>query len=173
MFAGGDRTIFVQRCAHDVILLYYAMAVPQDWPRCASFELSDADAVMTAVRETYRDWSPEVLDMLTQVQDRFQLWPTSTMPPDHRWDTQSGLSMLGDASHVMPPFTGKGVNLALLDALDLADALVADPTRDVADAVAGFERAMQARTAEEIRACLRVGRSAYGVDLGFDLGDAA
>ena len=47
------------------------------------------------------------------------------MPPDYRWDTQPGLTMLGDASHVMPPYTGKGVNLAMLDALELADALSA------------------------------------------------
>lgn len=170
MFAGGHKTIFVQRCARDVILLYYSMTVPEGWPRNAGLDLANADAVMAAVREAYRDWSPEVVDMLTQVQDRFQPWPTSAMPPDYRWDSQPGLTMLGDAAHVMPPFTGKGVNLALLDALELADALVAEPARYVADAVAVFERGIQTRTAREIRACLQVGRSAYGIDLGFDLG---
>ena len=73
----------------------------------------------------------------------------------------------------MPPFTGKGVNMALLDALDLFEALTADPHRDVAAAVAGFERTMQARMAQEIRACLQVGSFAYGIDLGFDLEMAA
>ncbi|WP_210028675.1 NAD(P)/FAD-dependent oxidoreductase [Methylobacterium sp. PvR107] len=173
MFAGANKTIFVQRCARDVILLYYSLAVPEGWPKCAGFDLSDTGAVMAAVRETFRDWSPRILGMLTDVQDRFQVWPTSVMPPDYRWDSKPGLTMLGDASHVMPPFTGKGVNLALLDALDLADALVANPGRAVADAIAGFERDMQARTSQEIRACLQVGRSAYGIDLGFDLGKPA
>lgn len=173
MFAGGNKTIFVQRCAHDVILLYYSMAVPQGWPQTAGFDLSDTAAVLGAVRETYRDWSPEVLGMLTQVQDRFQLWPTSVMPPDYRWETQPGLTMLGDASHVMPPFTGKGVNLALLDALDLSSALTDNPDADVTDVIARFERMMQSRTAQEIRACMQVGRNAYGIDLGFDLEDAA
>ena len=173
MFAGGDKTIFVQRCARDVILLYYSMRVPQDWPRCAGFAASDADAVMAAVRESFSDWPPGILDMLTAVEDRFHLWPTSVLPPDHRWNPRPGLTMLGDASHVMPPFMGKGVNLALLDALDLADALVDEPTRDVTDAVADYERVMQARTAKEIRACLQIGRFAYGIDLGFDLGGAA
>lgn len=173
MFAGDDKTIFVQRCAHDVILLYYSMAVPQGWPQTAGFDLSDTDAVLEAVREAYRDWSPEVLDMLTQVQDRFQLWPTSVMPPDYRWETQPGLTMLGDASHVMPPFTGKGVNLALLDALDLSSALTDNPDAALTDVIARFERVMQSRTAQEIRACMQVGRNAYGIDLGFDLEDAA
>lgn len=168
MFAGGDKTIFVQRCAHDLILLYYSMAVPQGWPASAGFNLDDAASVMASVRETYRDWSPEVLEMLTQVQDNFQLWPTSVMPPDYGWQTTPGLTMLGDASHVMPPFTGKGVNLALLDALELAEALTDDPDRDVTDAIVGFEGRMQTRTSAEIRACLEVGRYAYGIDLGFD-----
>ena len=173
MFSGGHKTIFVQRCAQDVILRYYSMAVPEGWPQDVGFDLSDAGAVMSAVREAYRDWSPEVLAMLTDVQDRFQLWPTAVMPPDYRWTNQAGLTMLGDASHVMPPFTGKGVNLALLDALDLSQALTADPERDVTAAVAGFERTMQARTGQEIRTCLQVGRFAYGIDLGFDLETAA
>ena len=168
MFAGGGKTIFVQRCARDLILVYYSMAVPQGWPRCAGFDLADASAVMGAVRTSYADWSPEVLEMLTQVQDSFQLWPTSVMPPEYMWQTTPGLTMLGDASHVMPPFTGKGVNLALLDALELAEALVDDPESDVADAVAGFERRMQKRTSDEIRACLAVGKHAYGIDMGFD-----
>ncbi len=168
MFAGGSRTIFVQRCARDVILLYYSMTVSEGWPRDVGFEPSDADAVISAVRDAYRDWSPEVMGMLTDVQDRFQLWPTSVMPPDHRWASQTGLTMLGDASHAMPPFTGKGVNLALLDTLDLFEALTADPDRDVRAAVAAFERTMQTRTSHEIRACLQVGRFTYGIDLGFD-----
>lgn len=168
MFVGGDKTIFVQRCANDLILLYYSMAVPQGWPQSAGFDLGTTAAVMAAVRETYSDWSPEVLGMLTQVQDNFQLWPTSVMPPDCSWQSKPGLTMLGDASHVMPPFTGKGVNLALLDALELTEALTNDPHRDVNASIAEFERRMQDRTSVEIRACLDVGKYAYGIDLGFD-----
>lgn len=77
--------------------------------------------------------------------------------------------MLGHALPVMPPFIGKGVNLALLDALDLLEALDGDPARDLDNAVAGFEQTMQHRTSREIRSCLQVGHYAYGIDLGFDL----
>ena len=167
MFAGAEKTIFVQRCNHDLILLYYSMAVGEDWPKTAGFALDDKKAVMAAVGDAYRDWSPSVMAMLTQVQDTFQLWPTSVMPPDHRWETQAGLTMLGDASHVMPPFTGKGVNLAMLDALELVGALTAAPAGDVAAAVAEFEAGMQTRTNNEISACLAIGRQMYGIDLDF------
>lgn len=173
MFADGRRTVFVQRCAHDLILLYYSLAVPRGWPAQESFGLEDAAAVLRVVRDAFGDWSPEVMDMLTEVQDGFHLWPTSVMPPDASWLAQPGLTMLGDAAHAMPPFTGKGVNLALLDALELADGLTADPGRDVTEAIAAFEAGMQARTSREIRACLDVGRQAYGINVDFDTPIAA
>ena len=173
MFADGARTIFVQRCSHDLILLYYSLAVPRGWPAREPFGLNDTAAVLGVVRDAFGAWSPEVMDMLTEVQDGFHLWPTAVMPPDTSWPSQLGLTLLGDASHAMPPFTGKGVNLALLDALELAEGLTADPERLVADAVAAFESGMQTRTSRETRACLDVGRYAYGIELDFDTPVAA
>ncbi|WP_428390623.1 FAD-dependent oxidoreductase [Lichenicoccus sp.] len=167
MIAGDKRTIFVQRCARNVILLYFSMIVAEDWPARESFDISDTAAVLTAVRQAYHDISPDLLAMLTELDGGFQRWPLSIMPPDYGWETQPGLTMLGDAAHVMPPFTGKGVNLALLDALELADALTADSPTDLASAIGAFEAGMQARTREEIGACLAVGRSYYGINMEF------
>ena len=85
MFAGGEKTIFVQRCADDVILLYFSMTVPQTWPSSAGFELSDTKAVLDAIRNEYRDWSSATLAMLTQLEERVEAWPLSVMPPDVTW----------------------------------------------------------------------------------------
>ena len=167
MFAGGDKTIFVQRCNHDLILLYYSLMVAEDWPASQGFALNDKATVLAAVDRAYRDWSPELVAMLTEVEDTLQRWPISVMPPDHRWRTQPGLTMLGDAAHVMPPFTGKGVNLALFDALELADALTADPSAEVTAAASAFERRMQDRSRKEAGECLGVGQHFYGLNMGF------
>ncbi|MEH2013147.1 FAD-dependent oxidoreductase [Nostoc sp.] len=165
MFADGGKTIFVQRCSHDLILLYYSIEVAEDWPVSQGFALDDSKAVLEAVAAAYRDWSPKVMTMLTQVEGKFQRWPLSVMPPNYRWETRPGLTMIGDSSHAMPPFTGKGVNLALLDALELADGLTAEPTAAVTATVEAFERSMQDRTRKEIGECLEVGRHIYGIDL--------
>jgi 2-polyprenyl-6-methoxyphenol hydroxylase-like FAD-dependent oxidoreductase len=167
MFAGGGKTIFVQRCARDLILVYYSLSVPEVWPMGSALTLADTEGVLAVVRATYEDWSPDLIDMLTQVDGGFHRWPLAVMPPV-AWASVPGLTMIGDASHAMPPFTGKGVNLAMFDALELADALIADPAAPVADALAAFEAGMQARTKAETGACLEVGRNFYGIDLQFD-----
>ena len=148
LVSGGGQTIWVQRCAHDLIRLYFSMAIAEDWPKSQGFTLDDTKAVLEFVTAAYHDWSPNLITMMTQVEGSFERWPLYVMPPDHRWTTQPGLTMVGDASHVMPPFTGKGVNLALLDALDLADSLTADTGRlrdrsrgDLRDAHAGTHAA--------------------------------
>ena len=167
MFAEHHQTIFVQRCNRDLILVYYSMVLPPDWPKSAGFELGNSQAVLAAVSAEYSAWPPELIRMLTQVDGKFHSWPLSVMPPDYVWQTQTGLAMIGDASHAMPPFTGKGVNLALLDALELADALVADPNADTTDAIRSCEAIMQQRTRQEITACLEVGRQIYGIEVNF------
>ena len=167
MYAGGNKTIFVQRCARDVILLYYSMTVAEDWPKEQGFSLGDERSVLAAITEAYSDWSPDLIAMLTRIEGAFHRWPISVMPPDYRWETRRGLTMIGDASHAMPPFTGKGVNLALLDALELADRLTGEPTEAVTAAVSAFEKDMQDRTRKEIGECLEVGRAMYGLEMDF------
>lgn len=167
MFAHGGATIFVQRCNHDLILLYYSMKVEKGWPESQGFALDDTDAVLEAVNAAYSEWSPELMTMFTQIEGGFRNWPLSVMPPDTKWETKPGLAMVGDASHAMPPFTGKGVNLALLDSLELANGLVADPAAEIGEAVRICEARMQERTRKEIGACLEVGRTIYQTEIDF------
>ena len=42
---------------------------------------------------------------------------------DQTWDARSNITMLGDAGDLMPPFAGEGVNMAMLDALELSKCL--------------------------------------------------
>ncbi|NES29348.1 FAD-dependent monooxygenase [Micromonospora terminaliae] len=66
------------------------------------------------------------------------------MPIGTRWAHRPGLTLIGDAAHLMPP-VGEGANQAMLDAAELAGALAADPA-DPDSAIRAYEEAMFART---------------------------
>lgn len=56
-----------------------------------------------------------------------------------------GITLLGDAAHLMPP-VGIGANLAMLDGTDLAHALITESS--LGDAVRAYENLMLPRSAQ-------------------------
>jgi 2-polyprenyl-6-methoxyphenol hydroxylase-like FAD-dependent oxidoreductase len=66
------------------------------------------------------------------------------MPIGTRWANQPGITLIGDAAHLMPP-VGEGANQAMLDAAELAGELAANPA-DPDSAIRTYEEAMFTRT---------------------------
>ncbi|KAI1097794.1 FAD/NAD(P)-binding domain-containing protein [Jackrogersella minutella] len=69
-------------------------------------------------------WVPEVVDMVLAMTEQPLLRPLYMLPVGHRWDGRAGLSLVGDAAHLMTPFAGVGVNVGMVDALELAQGIV-------------------------------------------------
>ncbi|MFC5003946.1 FAD-dependent oxidoreductase [Dactylosporangium cerinum] len=76
------------------------------------------------------------------------------MPTGTRWDHRPGITLIGDAAHLMPP-VGEGANQAMLDAAELAAAFAADPT-DPDQAIRAYEEAMFTRIHPIAEMCARV-----------------
>jgi 2-polyprenyl-6-methoxyphenol hydroxylase-like FAD-dependent oxidoreductase len=74
--------------------------------------------------------------------------PQYCMPFDQTWEALTNLTMLGDAAHLMPPYAGEGVNMAMLDALELSQCLLNDDFADTQSAIAAYETQMRARASE-------------------------
>ena len=69
------------------------------------------------------------------------------MPLDQQWEAKSNITLLGDAAHWMPPFAGEGVNMAMLDALQLSEALTDSKFTNTLGAIARYEKQMFKRFA--------------------------
>lgn len=115
---GGEEAIFAQRNGHGRICIYAAVQRSREWLRS---ELERQD-IHTLLRSVYATWSPQILDLLAGC-ETFAERPIYQLPLGMEWEHRDGVLLVGDAAHLMPP-VGVGVNLAMLDASDLAMAIV-------------------------------------------------
>ena len=102
--------------------------------------------IRSALLRRFASWSPRLLAMIMEGENTPVVRPIVALPPGCGWASKPGLTIIGDAAHVMPP-VGVGVNLAMLDAADLATALSQDA--DWHRVVPAFENAMLDRAAAE------------------------
>jgi 2-polyprenyl-6-methoxyphenol hydroxylase-like FAD-dependent oxidoreductase len=159
LFALAPGKGFVAQREGDGTLHAYAQLVkPHDW--LADTDLADAAAVTARVASEFDGWAPQLTALLTDSDTAPVLRYLYTLPIGHRWDGTPGVTLLGDAAHLVPP-NGEGANLAMLDGAELGQAIAAHPD-DAENALADYEKAMFPRAAEA------AGEDVYGIMLGDD-----
>lgn len=145
---GNDQAILGQRNGDDSMRVYYSLRVPEDTSKSRGADLTDAAAVRAMLQNEFKRWDPRLMAVLDEA-DHFAWWPLYSVAAEQKWNnTHKGLTLLGDAAHVMPPFTGEGVNLAMLDAMELVYQLFKHD--NVETAIAEYESGMLARMKEAI-----------------------
>lgn len=93
-----------------------------------------------ALLKIFGDWNPRLTALIEAGDGVPTPRPIETMPLGTRWAGRPGVTLIGDAAHLMPP-VGEGANQAMLDAAELAARLFADPH----SAIRSYEEAMFAR----------------------------
>ncbi|GAA4534796.1 FAD-dependent oxidoreductase [Amycolatopsis samaneae] len=149
MAKAPGRGLFVQRNSGGHIRVYAALRVPEDWYVAGRLDFADTEAVRADLLARYTGWDPALLGFLRGNDSGFVNRPLHALPAPHSWDHVPGVTLLGDAAHLMPPL-GVGANLAMLDGAELAQALIAEPTVD--DAVRAYESVMLPRAGELAKA---------------------
>ncbi|MFH8796131.1 FAD-dependent oxidoreductase [Streptomyces sp. NPDC017941] len=163
MMALHNRQGFVaQRNSGGHIRVYVAMRADEDWYRQDGVDLADTPAVRDALLRRFTGWGEELLGFVTDTDTGYVNRPLYALPVPHTWPHTPGLTLLGDAAHLMSPFSGTGANLAMLDGADLAEALIERPTVD--EAVTAYERVLLPRSAEAAEGAAEAIDDAFGPD---------
>jgi 2-polyprenyl-6-methoxyphenol hydroxylase-like FAD-dependent oxidoreductase len=139
---GHERGVLAHRETDGSLHVYTALKAAEGWLDTVDF--TDRAAAKAAVLAHFEGWD-EGLRALVADADTITPRRIHALPVGHRWDRAQGVTLLGDAAHVMSPFAGEGANLAMLDGAELALAIAAHPG-DTEAALAAYEEALFPRS---------------------------
>ncbi|QSY49192.1 FAD-dependent oxidoreductase [Streptomyces griseocarneus] len=147
----GRRSLVLQRNSNGHVRAYVTFRGPQDWH--TGLDLADTDSVRARLLAQYQGWHESLLDILRDNEGGFINRPMFVLPVPHSWQRVPGITLLGDAAHLMPP-AGVGANLALLDGAELARAVIDHPTID--EALDAYESVMLPRAIDNAKTALHM-----------------
>lgn len=144
MAMGTGASITAQPRGDGGLTFYATSLYPENWAKTSGINFNDPDEVRAYLFDHFAEWNP-VFFTLFKACKRFTLRPLNYFPPEQKWENKENITLLGDAAHLMPP-NGEGVNLAMLDALDLSECLTNLDSRNIKEAISAYENTMLGRS---------------------------
>jgi 2-polyprenyl-6-methoxyphenol hydroxylase-like FAD-dependent oxidoreductase len=143
------KAIGAHREPNGVLHTYVQLRKPKEWVDGIDFQ-KPADARARIAKE-FEGWAPALTALMTDGETDPVPRILHALPVEHRWARVPGVTLLGDAAHLMIP-SGEGANLAMFDGAELGKAIAAHPG-DVEAALAAYEKDLFPRsTAEALEA---------------------
>jgi 2-polyprenyl-6-methoxyphenol hydroxylase-like FAD-dependent oxidoreductase len=121
----------------------------EDWFATSGIPFDDPAAARARLIELLSGWDARFTALIAACDDTVMPRSLTTLPIGLTWPSTPGVTLIGDAAHLMPP-VGEGANMALLDGALLGLALAAHPD-DFPTAVKEYEREMFERTGAAAR----------------------
>ncbi|CAM5635209.1 hypothetical protein SVIOM342S_01262 [Streptomyces violaceorubidus] len=123
MFAlAPGKAIQAHRETGGTLHAYVALRKPREW--FDGVDLAGATGAARVAGE-FAGWAPELTALITDADTAPVLRPLHTLPAAHRWERVPGVTLLGDAAHLMPPSGVVGRDLAKNHSGELGRALAA------------------------------------------------
>lgn len=139
------KGILAHREPDGVLHAYIALNKPQAW--FAGIDFADTAAALARIAGEFDGWDAALTALITAGDTAPVPRLIHALPAQHRWDRIPGVTLLGDAAHLMAP-SGEGANLAMHDGAELGKAIAAH-RGDLEAALAAYERALFSRSAAE------------------------
>lgn len=139
------RGLIVQRNGDAHLRGYAIFRVPTEWAE-KTFDFTSPAKARARLAAEFEGWAPRILGLVEASNDHIVSRPIHALPVGHHWQNRIGITLLGDAAHVMSPFGGEGVNMAMLDAAELGRQLLEND--DWKGAVKAYEAEMFERVVE-------------------------
>ncbi|MFI2236027.1 FAD-dependent oxidoreductase [Streptomyces chrestomyceticus] len=136
---GDGKGILAHRESDGSLHIYTALKTGPDW--LGTIDFTDTDTAKKAVLAPFDGWADSLRALIADADGALVLRHIHALPVGHRWDRVPGVTLLGDAAHLMSPFAGEGANLAMFDGAELGRAAAAHPG-DTEAALAAYEAAL-------------------------------
>lgn len=153
MALGDDQAILAQLNGDGRIKVYVSYVMDEntldDYKELSQHELKQK------LKDDFKDWDLALQKYIDYANDEVLFRRIYMLPIGLEWNNNSSITLIGDAAHLMSPFAGEGVNMALYDAYLFSETI--KNNNDVEVALKNYEREMyklSKKSAEESQANL-------------------
>ncbi|MDJ1481950.1 NAD(P)/FAD-dependent oxidoreductase [Cytophagaceae bacterium YF14B1] len=157
----GGKYLHVSSKGDGSIDFYMSSQLDENWVKNSGIDFTDRSQLMEWCQKVLAGWADIWFELFENVSLPLLIRPQYCVPLDQTWEAHSTITLLGDAAHIMPP-SGEGVNLAMLDALELSECVTSGDFKSVQSAIAAYEKQMQVRGLAEAQASLEMVQWMHG-----------
>lgn len=144
----NEQNILMGQKANGEIGFYASFKTDENWTVASGLDFSNQSEVLKWFQKEYPDWNSVWYELFENTSAPFIPRPIYCMPLNQNWKTVKNLTIIGDAAHLMPPFAGEGVNMAMLDALELSEVLTSSQCNTIENAISEYETNMFKRASK-------------------------
>ena len=159
MFATAPgQGILAHREPNGLLHTYVSLNKPTEW--FTNLDFSNKTSALNRIAQEFEGWAPALKALITNSETNPVARPLHTLPDNLRWDRVPGVTLLGDAAHLMVP-SGEGANLAMFDGAELGKAIASNPD-NIEVALSLYEKDMFLRSSHEAAEATKMHEILFG-----------